>query len=169
MKTVLITRSILDSVESAFFKFAAAANHPGVTLEDKDSFDWDDHLGRNIEFFNSWGDAITWHPNIIHFKYEDLKADTVSGFSEIFKFWGLEVPKECIAEGFRLASKKEMMKRIPKDQQDQNIRLSVRGEEQRGIINPERQRQLIGRLRAELVYDFGYSMDYDAVYGVAYD
>jgi len=169
MKIVLFTRSILAVVESAYFKFAAAEDHPEVTLDDQDSFDWDEHLDRSIEFFNSWGDAMTWHPGIRHFKFEDLKRDPVAGFSEIFEFWGLDVPEDCVAEGFRRASKQEMMKRISADEHGRNLRLSTRGTDQRGIIEPKRRRRLSDRLEAELIYDFGYDFGYDADYGVAYE
>lgn len=168
MKIVLFTRSILAGVESAFYKFAAAENHPDVTLGDQGSFDWDEHLSRSIEFFNSWGEAMTWHPGIRHFKFEDLKDDPVGGFAEIFEFWGLDVPKECIVEGIRRASKQEMMKSIPTQEHDRNLRLSTRNAEERGIIEPERRRRLTDRLKSELTYDFGYDIDYDADYGVAY-
>jgi len=169
MKIVLFTRSILAVVESAYFKFSAANGHPEVTLADQGSFDWDEHLGRSIEFFNSWADAMTWHPSIRHFKFEDLKDDPVGGFAEIFKFWDLDVPRDCITEGFRLASKLKMMKHIPADEHEQNLRLSIRDAGQRGIITPERKRQLSDRLKAELTHDFGYDFGYDADYGMAYD
>ena len=103
MKIVVITRSILAILESRYLKFARNPNNPEVTMGDEDSFDWDGSLARIIEFFNSWGDVMRWHPNIRHYMFEDLKADPVGTHREMLNFWGLHAPDDCIAEGFRRA------------------------------------------------------------------
>lgn len=169
MKIVVVTRSILAILESQYFKLATAPAFPGVTLDDESSFAWDAYLTQAIEFFNSWGDVLTWHRHIRHYKYEDLKADPVSTHKEILNFWGFDVPEDCVAEGFRRASKKEMLKRMSPAEQKRTIRVSTRGTDQRGIISEARKRHIVDRLNRELIYDFGYNLDYDTEYGVAYD
>ena len=169
MKIVVVTRSILASLESRFFKSAVASERTGVTLDREVSFDWDRHLEYMIAFFNSWGDVLTWHPAIRHYRYEDLKADPVGTHKDMLYFWGFDVPEDCVAEGFRRVSKKEMLKRTPPDQRRVNVRVSDRGPNQRGIISDPRKRHIVDRLKRELIYDFGYRFEYDADYGVAYD
>ena len=169
MKIVVVTRSILASLESRFFKSAVASERTGVTLDRENSFDWDRHLEYMIAFFNSWGDVLTWHPAIRHYRYEDLKADPVGAHKDMLHFWGFDVPEDCVAEGFRRVSKKEMLKRTPPDQCQGDIRVSDRGPDQRGIISDPRKRHIVDRLKRELIYDFGYRFEYDADYGVAYD
>ncbi len=169
MRIVLVTRSILASLESRFFKFAALSGHPEVILEDENTFEWDRFLTNHMDFFNSWGDVMGWHPNIRHFKFEDLKADPVGTHKEILDFWGFDVPEDCVAEGFRRVSKKEMLKRMPADERARNVRISTRGAERRGIISEARRRHIVDRLKRELIFDFGYDYENDAGYGVAYD
>ena len=169
MKIVVVTRSILAILESQYFKLTTDARYPHVTLDDESSFAWDAYLTQAIEFFNSWGDVLTWHRKIRHYKYEDLKADPVSTHKQILDFWGFDVPEDCIAEGFRRASKKEMLKKMSPAEQKQTIRVSTRGVDQRGIISEARKRHIVDRLKRELIYDFGYDFDYDTEYGVAYD
>ena len=169
MRIVLVTRSILASLESRFFKFAALRGQPEVTLEDENTFDWDHFLTGHIDFFNSWGDVMRWHPNIRHFKFEDLKADPVGTHKEMLDFWGLDVPADCVAEGFRRASKKEMLKRMPADEQARDMRVSTRGAEHRGVISEARRHHIVDRLKRELIFDFGYDAENDAGYGAAYD
>jgi hypothetical protein len=169
MRIVVITRSILASLESLFQKLAASSDHPEVRIDDESSFDWDRYLGEIIDFYNSWGDVMTWHPAIRHFRYEDLKAAPVDGHKEMLAFWGFDVPEECIAEGFRRASKKEMLKRMNPNSEEANIRVSVRGTEKRGIITDDRLRFIAARLDRDLVHDFGYDITKDRNYGIAYE
>ncbi len=169
MRIVFVTRSIFATLESGYFKLAGSPVAPNITFDDEDSFDWDFHLTRAIEFFNSWADVLTWHPSVRHFRYEDLKADPVAGHKEMLEFWGLPVPEECIAEGFRRASKKEMMKRLPRRLEDENLRLSTRGTDRRGVISASRRQFIANRLQRELISDYGYDFSADCDYGVAYD
>lgn len=168
MKIVVVTRSILAILESRYLKFANDPKKPEVTMDDHDSFDWDGSLTRVIEFFNSWGDVMRWHPNIRHYKFEDLKADPVGTHRDMLDFWGLHIAEDCIAEGFARASKKEMLKRMPPAQPARNIRVSIRGSEQRGIISDARKRHIIDRLSRELIFDFGHNLDDETEYKIAY-
>ena len=169
MRIVVVTRSILASLESLFFKLAISSHDPGVSLDDQDSFDWDRYLTEFIDFFNSWGDVMTWHPAIAHFRYEDLKADPVGGHKAMLDFWGYEIPEECIAEGFRRASKKEMLKKMASGSEAALIRASTRSAGERGVIGEERMAAVIERLKRELVYDFGYDFENNRSYGIPYD
>lgn len=169
MKTVVITRSILDIMESRFLKFAAAKHRPDVEAHDENSFDWDHYLGDVIEFCNSWGDAMQWHPNILHFRFEDLKRSPVDGHREILKFWGFDIPVECIEEGLRRASKEGMAKVIPADERETNERVSFRTADQRGVLSASIQRRILDRLGRDLVHDFGHSYTAGIEYGKYYD
>ncbi len=169
MKIVVLTRSILDCLESLYFKLATEPTQPEITLDNENSFPWDRHLTQAIEFYNSWGDVLTWHPNIRHCRYEDLKADPVSTHKEILDFWEFDVPEECIAEGFRRASKVEMKKRMPPGERDRNRRVPDRNKGHRGALSEARKRQIIDRLNRELVHTLGYAYDYGTIYGLEYD
>ena len=92
MKIVVSTRSIPETLESRYFKQMTDPDLPAVSPGDEDSFDWDKYLADAIEFTNSWGDVLTWHRSIRHYRYEDLKADPVECHKEILDFWGFDVP-----------------------------------------------------------------------------
>lgn len=169
MKIVVLTRSILDAMESRFVKLARTHGVADTATNDAPGYDWDGSLTRAIEFFNSWGDVLTWHRSIMHVRFEDLKADEVGGHREILKFWGFDVPIDCIAEGFRRASKEEMNKRMTAEDQRINIRASDRGSGERGALTNERKRAIVTRLNRELIYDLGYTYTHDMTYGAAYD
>lgn len=169
MKTVVVTRSILAVLASLFFKFSQVKDRPNVSLDDEYSFDWDASLDRIIGFYNSWGEVMRWHPNIRHYKYEDMKADPVGAHMEILDFWGLPASEECMAEGLRRASKKEMLKHMPPEERECNLRVSTRGSAERKVISEARLRHIVDRLNRELIHDFGYAYDYDTPYNTAYD
>ncbi len=170
MKIVVLTRSILDVMESRYVKFRKQSLRAGTPITDENMFDWDNALTRAIEFYNSWGEVLTWHPSILHVRYEDLKADEVGGHREVLKFWGFDdVPDDCIAEGFRRASKKEMAKRMPQTDSDTDFRAAKRSESDRGSLSDDRKQRIIGRLQRELRYDMGYTYDMNTSYGKLYD
>jgi hypothetical protein len=168
MKIVVLVRSILDSLESRYVKFALALHIPEVTLDDDRSFGWDDAISRSINFFNSWGDVLQWHPNIMLCKFEDLKTDEVGRHKKILDFWGFDVPEDCIAEGFRRASKVEMKKRMPAHLREASLQVAERDKSQRGSLSESRKRHIIDRLSRELVYDLGYEFNYGTKYGAEY-
>ena len=169
MKIVVLTRSILDALESRYVKFLKVERLAGNTSVAEDDFDWDFALTRAIEFYNSWGDVLSWHPSIMHVKYEDLKADEVGEHSKILKFWGFDVPDNCIAEGLHRASKSEMNKRISLNNQTDEFRATTRGKGERGALSDVRKKQIISRLQSDLEYDLGYHYDQNTSYGAAYD
>ncbi|MBT5050985.1 MAG: hypothetical protein HOM58_20970 [Rhodospirillaceae bacterium] len=169
MKIIVVTRSIFEVLESKYFKYASVFPESGTRLDLEESFAWDKQLSDIIEFFNSWGDVMTWHPAIRHYRYEDLKRDPVGYHKEILAFWDLDIPEECIAEGFRLASKKEMKKRFTPEEIERDSRVSFRGKNERGVLTDERKRYIVDRIRNEMVHDLGHSYDYDTEYGFEYD
>ena len=169
MRIVVLTRSVLDCLESQYFKQATDPTRGDVVLDDENSFPWDMHLTQAIEFYNSWGDVLTWHPTIRHYRYEDLKADPVSTHKEILDFWGFDVPGDCIAEGFRRASKVEMKKRMPPAERNRNPRVPDRSTNHRGAISEARTRHIIDRLKRELVHTLGHDYDHGTAYGREYD
>lgn len=168
MQIVVVTRSILSILQSKFIKIAKAPNHPDVTLDDENSFYWDSETDRIIEFYNSWGEVMKWHPSIRHFKYEDLKADPLDLFSEILSFWGHNIPMDCIREGFRLASKKEMLQRMNLSDQD-NIRMTSGTQGPHRILSRQRLDWIAERLDRHLIHTFGYDPANDAAYGRNFD
>jgi hypothetical protein len=168
MKIVVLVRSILDSLESRYVKFALAPHITGVSLDDDSGFDWDSAINRSVEFFNSWGDALQWHPNIMLTKYEDLKSDEVGRHQEILDFWGFDVPEDCVAEGFRRASKAEMKKRMPSDLRTDNLQVAERSKSQRQSLTDQRKAYIIRRLHQDLVHNLGYAFNYDMTYGAEY-
>ena len=169
MRVVVVTRSILSILQSKFIKIGRAANHINVSLDDEDSFFWESELERIIEFFNSWGEVMKWHPSIRHYTYEDLKANPIDLFSEILSFWGHEIPMECVEEGFRLASKKEMLKRMDKTDSNKSIRMTATVKSTHKILSQQRIEWIIERLDRNLVNNFGYDPHDDPFYGQIFD
>lgn len=168
MKIVIVTRSIFEIMESRFLKFASSDLRPDVMIDDEQSFDWDKYLNDAIEFFNSWGDVLTWHKNARHFRFEDLKANPVEAHKEILDFWGFDVPEDCVSRGLQLASKEEMKKHIPSFEHSTNERVSFRKKDQRGILPAHIKEKIAHRLKHELLYDLGHSISLDAKYGLEY-
>jgi hypothetical protein len=169
MKIVVVTRSILESLESKFIKYSLDPDLPHVVRGDEDTFPWDKQISDEIEFYNSWGDVLTWHPNILHFTYHQLKATPVDCFRKILEFWGFDIPQWCVEEALRRSSKKAMKVKMSPIQQKTNLQVSYRGKEERGVLAESRKRHIVDRLKRELVHDLGYNYDYDVEYGFIYD
>jgi hypothetical protein len=131
---------------------------------DESRIDWDFYLSQSIEFFNSWGDVLTWHPGIKLFRYEDLLVDPIERHKEILDFWGFDVDEDCVREAVSLAMPEEMAKRMPPDQVVGNVRLPNTIPDYKTLLSPELKKHLIGRLKNELIYDFGYPYEYDTEY-----
>lgn len=159
MRIVLLTRSILASLEARRLKFALASPDTDAYLADPNGFDWDAALSRLIEYFNSWGDVLAWHPRIRHYRYEDLIADPLSGHREILDFWGFKVSDELIAEAFGRVTRDEMNKRIPRQLTGEAYRVADESVDRRAAPSEATKRRLVARLRRELVHDLGHRHD----------
>jgi len=164
MKIVLQTRPIIVSLESRFFKFCQAKNIPSVTLQNEESFEWQRFLTDAIEFNNSWGNVLNWHPNILHVRYDDLKKDPVAGHKEILSFWGFDIPEECVAEGFRRARPDEMSKRVNSGQRQETYRLPDRTSYPAPVMSKDLMQSIIDRLNKELTHTLGYEYSMNTTY-----
>lgn len=159
MRIVVLTRSILASLEARRLKFAMAVPNMEAYLADEEMFDWDAALSRSIEFFNSWGDVLRWHPRIRHYRHEDLVADPVTGHQEILDFWGFKLPVDIVAEAFRRVTREEMKKTIPPELAGGTYRIANETKDRRAAPSESKKRHIIGRLRCELVFDLGHRHD----------
>ncbi|MGJ3259884.1 MAG: sulfotransferase domain-containing protein [Rhodospirillales bacterium] len=166
MRIVVQVRNILDSLESRFVKLATAAHLETIKLNDESSFDWNAAMDRAITFFNSWGDVLTWHRHAFAVRYEDLKRDPVAGHREVLAFWGLDIPEDCVREGFCRAERSEMLKRIPSAERGDNAEAGNRSASKRGILSSQRKAAIVARLDRELRHTFGYDFDADMAYGL---
>lgn len=148
MKTVLITRSIPAIMASLYSKLA----------DDKDShgFNWDTALDRVINFHNSWGHAMTWHPAIRHYSYEALNAEPVRIHMEMLEFWDIPVSEENVSEALKRASKDQMLEHMPSKNKDSNPRISKRSREETNDILNNKIGFIMDRINRDLVYKFGY-------------
>ena len=170
MQVAVVLRSIYDSMESKYFKhitllgmgvqpleFESVATgecRPTPTPENEYNFPWKTLLGDAIEFYNSWGDAMKWHPNIRLFRYEDLLAEPAAAHQELTDYWGMDLPAECVEEAFRRITKEEMKKKLPGGRTETTSRLAIRN---RGTTMPPARIELIReQLERRLVHDFGY-------------
>ncbi len=169
MQTVLVTRSIPAIIASLISKLSSQDDAGDTSSEGASEFDWKPFMRKSIDFYNSWGDVMKWHPAIRHYKYEDLKADPVGTHMEMLDFWGLPVDEDVMREALFRASKKEMLKRMPQSDDSQNLRLSTRTQTERRVISKTDLRYIVDALNQELAYDFGYNFDYDTPYDTAYE
>ena len=167
MKIVVLTRSIVVSMAARFLKHLRDPDDLSHIRDSEDVMDWKFFLDQSVEFYNSWGDVLTWHPNICLYRYEDLRDDPVAGHKEILDFWGFDVPEECIAEAFRRITPEEMLKRIPAEKRDANYRVATPVGDPEQFMPPHRKREIIDRIKRDLVYDFGYEYDYDTEYDLS--
>ena len=167
MKVVIVVRSILESLESSFFKTGHNPELPETTVEDEDSFPWNRYLDDAIEFYNSWGDVAKWHGNCLVLRYHELMADPVGTHKAITDFWDLDVPVECLEEALKRTSKKAMAEKIPQEEHGTVLRVSYRKE--RGVISKARTNDILARLRRELIHDFGFDYSENHQWGHFYD
>lgn len=152
MKVVVLLRSIYGSMESKFFKLGKIPDNPDI--QDDRNFAWAKIIDDAIEFYNSWGDAVRWHPNCLVFRYEDLLADPVGTHKQMADFWNLGIPTECLEEAFAMVTKEEMKKRLDTENVTSQKRVSYRSSE--SAIPEVRRAQIQKRIKERLVYDFGY-------------
>ena len=94
MKIVIVLRDIFGSMTSKFYKLASS---PDLPMEaDVEAFEWEKLAMDAIEFFNSWGDVIRWHPNCVVFRYEDALKRPVEVHQQMLAHWGINVPDEFL-------------------------------------------------------------------------
>lgn len=148
MKTVLITRSIPAIMASLYAKLAG---------DEGEYFDWEAALGRVIDFHNSWGDAMTWHPAIRHYPYETLIEDPVRSHMEMLAFWGIPVAEKNMVEALRHTSKAEMLKHMPDKSEGKNQRVSMRSQEKTKSILNKKIGFIMDRINKDLIYKFNYN------------
>ena len=79
------------------------------------------------------------------------------------------MPEDCIAGGFRRASKVEMKKRMPPAERNRTPRVPHRSAAHRGAISEARTRHIIDRLKRELVHTLVHGSDHGTAYGREYD
>ena len=152
MKIVIVLRSILESMESKFYKLSK-------TRDEYRGFPWEKLIEDAIEFYNSWGDVIRWHPNCLVFKYEDLLADTVGCHKQITDHWGLDIPEDCIAEAFSRITKEKMFEKLNVLGNPKQGRVAKRSDDE--TIPPESRALIQKMIDEKLVYDFGYEFTRD--------
>ena len=169
MRIAVVLRSIYDSMESKYFKHITLLGMGVQPLEYEPStggkgappapeneyhFPWKSLVGDAIEFYNSWGDAMRWHPKIRLFSYEDLVAEPAAAHRELTDFWGLNLPAECVEEAFRRITKDEMKKKLPGGRTESTSRVAIR--DQGATMPPARIEFIREQLERRLIHDFGY-------------
>lgn len=169
MQTVLVTRSIPAIIASLISKLSSREDQNGTPSEGASTFDWKPFMGKSVDFYNSWGDVMKWHPAIRHYKYENLKADPLGTHMEMLDFWGLPVDEDVMREALFRSSKKEMLKRMPLSQDSPNLRVSMRTQTERRVISGNELRHIVDVLNQELAYDFDYNFDYNTPYDTVYE
>lgn len=155
MKIVISLRSIHESMESKFFKLGKIPDQPDN--EDEENFRWIPLAEDAIEFYNSWGDVVRWHPNCRVYKYEDLLADPIDCHKEISDFWGLNIPRSCISDAFKAITKEKMKEKITASNNELQTRVSYRSKSSK--ISPQKKKKIDELIDRKLVYDFGYGLN----------
>lgn len=164
MKIVVLVRSIMMSMAARWVKWGRNPADPTKMLENDSALDWDHFLNQSVEFFNSWGEVLKWHPNIKLYRYEDLVENPIELHKEILDFWGFDVPLECAAEACRLSTPDEMSKRIPENERISSRRIPITVENHKQLISPSRKKYIIDYLNNNLIYNLGYEYKYDTEY-----
>lgn len=153
MNIAIGLRDILTSLESKFYKLSKVTGEPDT--EDDERFAWDAHSMDCIDFYNSWGDVMTFHPSARTFKYEDMVAAPSDVHQEMFDFWGLNLPHECVKEAFLRTAKSKMAKEAIEIGTEQN-RMRVSAPDKPRTIPPARRKRIEELISKHLIHDFGY-------------
>ena len=156
MNIVIVLRSILESMESKFFKLAEVPDNP--TEEDDREFAWEKLIDDAVEFYNSWGDVIRWHPRCRVYRYEELLADPVGVHKRMTDFMGLGIPRELLEEAFARITKEKMRAKFSSEELERQRKVSYR--DTTAEIPPQRKAMILDRLNRKLVYDFGYDFKF---------
>lgn len=155
MRIVVVIRDIMDGLTSNFFRRCKTPDAP--TAEDDANVPWDELIDEAIEFHNSWGEAVHWHPGLKVFRYDELMADRDAQFKRMTDHWGMEIPEETIREAFDRITKEKMKVKLEEAGIPKQTRVSYRAKE--SAMPQHRIEMIKERIERELVYDFGYSYD----------
>jgi len=172
MRIAVLVRNIYDSMESKYFKHQVLLRRGVTPLEISTGgtpkeppsvandflFPWDKLLADAVEFFNSWGDVATWHPNVRVCHYDALLADPTGMHKEITDFWGMNLPVDCLDEAFRRISKVEMKKKMSPAAANLNPRVAFRSKTE--TLPAARVGYIRHWLERRLIHDFGYGVDW---------
>lgn len=156
MNIAIVLRSILESMESKFFKLAEIPDDP--TNEDDSNFAWEKLVDDAIEFYNSWGDVIRWHPNCRVYRYEDLLANPADVHKQMTDFFGLDIPREVLVEAFGRITKEKMRGKFTAEELEQQRKVSYRDKDAK--IPEKRKQMILERLDSKLVFNFGYEFKF---------
>lgn len=155
MRTVVVVRNIVKSVESNFFKVANVPDNP--VSEDAKLFDWESYTLTAVEFTNSWGDALRRFPHIKIVRYEDLLANPARLTKEMTDMWGLNLSESSLEEAFSRITKDAMRVKLESQgvlsQQRVSYRAVDAGAPAEGIS------RIKSIISATLTHDFGYNYD----------
>jgi sulfotransferase family protein len=155
MNIAIVLRSITESMESKYYKLSGVPDSP--TFEDDENFAWEKLVDDAIEFYNSWGDVIRWHPSCRVYKYEELLADPVGVHKQMTDFFGLDIPTSCLEEAFGSITKDKMKLKFEAAGIEAQTNVSYRSEDS---DIPAHRRDLIRKKIADkLVFDFGYDFN----------
>lgn len=152
MKIVIVLRDIVGSMESKFYKLGGIPDNP--TKENVETFDWHRLTNDAIEFYNSWGDVLQWHPNCICIRYEDMLADPVGTHLTMARHWGLNISEEHMVKAVNLTTKEKMAEKLAQENAQNQMRVSYRKDASQVPI--EKIGEIRKLLRKKLIYDFGY-------------
>ena len=166
MRIAVLTRSIVTSLAARYLKHARDPEVPGKIREGEDVMDWDHFLTQSIEFYNSWGDVLQWHPNCRLYRYEDLLLDPIGGHKDLLDFWGFDVPEECIIEAFSRITPEEMNKRIPEAERYRYWRIPTQIDDSKRWMPDHRLNSILDRINRELIHDLGYSFTHNSDYNL---
>jgi hypothetical protein len=155
MRTIVVVRDIVKSVESNFFKIAKVPDYPD--FEDAQLFDWKGHTLSAIEFTNSWGNALRWHPYIQSIRYEELLTNPVGVTKRMTNMWGLNLSEDCLTEAFSRITKEAMKKKLQSQGILKQQRVSYRKTD--ASAPAECISRIKSIIRSTLIHDFGYNYD----------
>mgnify|MGYP000882249571 CR=1 FL=1 len=155
MRTIVVVRDIVKSVESNFYKAANVPDHPD--FEDAQLFDWEGYTLSAIEFANSWGNALRWHPYIKFIRYEELLSNPIELTKEMTDMWGLNLSNDCLTDAFSRITKEAMKKKLQAQGILKQQRVSFRKPDASAPADCISRIKSI--IRSTLIHDFGYNYD----------
>lgn len=152
-KTAFITRN----VPTALYSYFKSRGDQYASFED--CLAGTGALDRVIRFYNTWGDFAA-QPGAVtaSFKYEDLRQDPMTGFSEAYRFvFGETIEPDIVAEAVEHFSFERQKEREFKFEKNEARHFHFKGEsDYTSKIKPETLDLIYARLRAEARHNFGY-------------